>query len=295
MERAGTVGVVACPVCDSPDFIELYDLSRQTSCLNIPGKVVRCDCCKLRYKVPAGAIDFTAIYGSQYHAAMTQQSYLSGWYTPLHFNKIAKLLRKLVTTPGASLLDVGAAEGALVRAALEVGFDARGIELCREHVDAAKRAGIPVDYGDVTSLIGKGRFDVITLTDLVEHLERPVEVLSCLVRDLLKPGGILLVGTPNHNALVVKLAEFCHRLGWCGPVQEIFGSNHLCFFTVSDLLCVMQRSGIEPMLTRLRPYNPLRPGGPVSVISLFAISVLELIGWPLGMSFRLQCIGRKVV
>ena len=68
-------------------------------------------------------------------------------------------------------------------------------------------------------------FDVILFYHVIEHLENPQNELKILY-ELLKRGGILIVGTPNVSSLAAKIFQGNFRL---------FGPGHLCLFTPKNL------------------------------------------------------------
>lgn len=67
------------------------------------------------------------------------------------------------------------------------------------------------------------RFDVILMLNLIEHVDDPVAVLA-KVRGLLKPGGRVLVKTPNHDSLDARM--FRHH-SWGG----LHAPRHWVVFT----------------------------------------------------------------
>jgi 2-polyprenyl-3-methyl-5-hydroxy-6-metoxy-1,4-benzoquinol methylase len=109
--------------------------------------------------------------------------------------------------PGAkTLLDIGAAAGLLVKLARDQGLDATGVEPSRDLVAAARRLhGVDLVQGTVPheSLRGK-RFDIVFLADVIEHVPDPVALLRD-ARDLVAPGGVLLVVTPDVGSVARRL------------------------------------------------------------------------------------------
>jgi 2-polyprenyl-3-methyl-5-hydroxy-6-metoxy-1,4-benzoquinol methylase len=110
--------------------------------------------------------------------------------------------------PGARrLLDVGANFGYFVREASAAGLDARGLEPSaravswgREHLRAAIEVGSAYDARPDLA----GRFDVVTLFDVIEHLDDPGTAIErCL--SYLAPGGRLFITTPDTGSLVARL------------------------------------------------------------------------------------------
>jgi SAM-dependent methyltransferase len=103
------------------------------------------------------------------------------------------------------LLDVGCGHGFLVHEASAQGFDAFGIE---PSLDAATYArdvlGVDVRSTTLEALPPDEQFDVVVLTDVLEHIADPVEALRKCAR-LVAPGGVLCVGTPDPTAAIARL------------------------------------------------------------------------------------------
>ena len=132
---------------------------------------------------------------------------------------------------GGKLLDVGCGEGSFLRLAQSVGWDVIGLDPDPKAVTNAADQGLTVYEGGVEYFNGKTElFDVITLSNVIEHLHEPVKVLAACYT-LLKPGGELWLETPNIDS-------FGHlRFGknWRGletPRHLVLFSRHslrLCF------------------------------------------------------------------
>ncbi len=85
--------------------------------------------------------------------------------------------------PGRRLLDIGCGKGQFVGVAREVGWDAWGVEFDEGAVETARHAGSQtvfagsLDHPDLPAV-----FDVITLWDVIEHLQDPRGVLAQALR-----------------------------------------------------------------------------------------------------------------
>ena len=139
---------------------------------------------------------------------------------------------------GGRLLDVGANVGAFVKCA-SGRFDAIGIEpntgavdWAREHMHANVESGSIfdeiADYG--------GRFDAVTLFDVIEHVDEPTAALrQC--RRYLAPGGMLFITTPDIGSL-------CSRLlgrGW----YYIDFEQHVSLFSAANLTRLLLSEGFD--------------------------------------------------
>jgi 2-polyprenyl-6-hydroxyphenyl methylase/3-demethylubiquinone-9 3-methyltransferase len=100
------------------------------------------------------------------------------------------------------LLEVGTGAGLFLKAASRAGWDASGLELSGEGVTFAReRLGLDVRQERAEQMsFAPGTFDVAVMFDVIEHLFDPQAVLRA-TRAALKRGGVLIVSTPNFDAL----------------------------------------------------------------------------------------------
>lgn len=115
-------------------------------------------------------------------------------------------LRGLRLGPGARLLDVGCGAGALLEVARAAGLDAVGVDAAPDRAaEARARSGAVVHAGTLETLPAElGRFDVIRMNQLVEHVPSP-RALLLAARERLAPGGALYLATPNVDSLAHRV------------------------------------------------------------------------------------------
>lgn len=129
---------------------------------------------------------------------------------PLYLRTYAvrsQVIDKYKPQPG-SVLDVGCAAGFFLAVMKEKGWRTTGIEISKPMVDYAQNElSLPdMHRGDLLSVdLGDAPpFDVITLWDVIEHLEHPDEFLDRAV-ELLADDGILVLETQNVDSRFAKL------------------------------------------------------------------------------------------
>ena len=85
-------------------------------------------------------------------------------------------------------------------------------------------------------------FDVVISTEVIEHLENPRATLRNLFR-LLKPGGILILTTPNQNSLR-SLCALCVRGHFVAFLEGSYPA-HITALTITDLSRILLETGLE--------------------------------------------------
>jgi 2-polyprenyl-3-methyl-5-hydroxy-6-metoxy-1,4-benzoquinol methylase len=153
----------------------------------------------------------------------------------------AKLLAAVGT--GNRVLDVGCSSGYLARPLAERGNTIVGLELNPEAAREAEAFCERVLVGDVETMelpLEPGSFDVVLCGDVVEHLRDPVAALARL-RPLLKPGGRVVLSTPNIANWAIRLSLLGGR--WRYTDRGILDRSHTHLFTRSTLREALERAG----------------------------------------------------
>lgn len=171
-------------------------------------------------------------------------------------NKIAKLrnceianspLRNCeITNDAPEILDVGSGPGVFLDLVKRAGWEGMGIELNRRAAAASReRYGIEVREGTIESVeFPRASFDVVTLWDILEHVSDPRRMLE-RARELLKPGGLLAIETPNADALLDRVAILLARVGVPGPAATFYGLHHLTLWNPKNLRRLLENIGFR--------------------------------------------------
>ncbi|MEV5961606.1 class I SAM-dependent methyltransferase [Kribbella sp. NPDC051952] len=122
------------------------------------------------------------------------------------FREDVRRIRQYI--PSGRILEVGCGYGYFLQAALDAGYDAYGIDLSPAAVKwAAMRHPGRVFRGLLEEVpeIQDQQYDVIFGSHLIEHLTDPGDLLATASR-LLKPGGLMVLVTPNIKSLLSRVS-----------------------------------------------------------------------------------------
>jgi SAM-dependent methyltransferase len=194
------------------------------------------------------------IYPANYHAFNFSAEEFGLAYTArtwLERRRVLGCCRNLSET--ARILDVGCGDGFHVRLLRKFGrpgWQVEGVDADVRAVDAARASGLDIHLGDVHDVdLPPSSYDLILLIMTVEHLPDPLDALR-RIRELLRPGGRVLVITDNTATLDFKIFGGRHWGGYHFP-------RHWNLFDANSLRAVLERADleVEGVTTLLSPVN----------------------------------------
>jgi 2-polyprenyl-3-methyl-5-hydroxy-6-metoxy-1,4-benzoquinol methylase len=159
--------------------------------------------------------------------------------------------------PGGRVLDVGCSGGYLAERLVARGSTVTGIELDPDAAQHAREFCDRVLVGDVEELelpFEPASFETIICGDLIEHLRWPDRFLT-RVRPLLRPGGRLVLTTPNIANWTIRLQLLFGRFRYTD--RGILDRTHAHLFTRATLLECLEGSGYEVEETEFTTPLPL--------------------------------------
>ncbi|MBX9691140.1 MAG: class I SAM-dependent methyltransferase [Cyanobacteria bacterium] len=233
-----------CSICGSNQFTSLYQVQS--------GEITQCNECDIvtRSNLVAGD-ELLQFYNDWYvqhpffdslklEADTNIEPYLV-------YNRVLKKLEQRVEKQ--RLLDVGCSYGAFLDVARKYGWGVQGVEICETSADyAVGKRGIDVVRTTLEQAgFPDGYFSAVTLWDLIEHLENPLQTMR-EVNKILAPNGTAFICTPNHDSLINKIGNIMYKLSFHRfkkPLNILHPIQHNYYFSPATLSNLLSRAGFS--------------------------------------------------
>jgi len=296
--------LMTCGFCAAPNPLSIAFWASDWE-YGVPGRwaIARCDRCGMYFQSPPPAPDLIPSFYPPTYSAYAEDP-TTGWMFRMTYWLDARRIRRLIGRRGR-VLDVGCGNGAALAAMREHGdWEVHGVELDEVAAEKARRRGLTVITGDLTSsALPLGTFDLIRMGHVIEHVPNPLEMLRRSV-DLLRPGGVVYGETPNTHCWDFKL----FRQYW----GALHVPRHIAFFDEKNLRQALSRAGFTDILMKPRlrtvgwsagiqnwladkhaarvPASGRVSWYPLLIVCCLPLTVLQsLVAWPATVAFS----GRK--
>jgi len=227
----------AAPCATGTDFE--YDTCAETF------RFVACARCGHQYLDPRpAASELDVIYPPHYYSFVGTRNALVARLQRVWEGGKVRLYRQWIGDGPRRILDVGCGDGRFLTLLREFGhpewqlagleFDEAAIARCREKGFEAFAERVE-DFA--TRAAERGRYDGVVMLQLIEHVEDPA-FLAERVADLLRPGGVFIIETPNLGGLDYRL--FAGR--WWGHYHF---PRHWNLFSADTLTAMLEARGFE--------------------------------------------------
>ncbi len=195
---------------------------------------------------------------------------------------------------GPVAVDLGCGRGEWLEMVIGAGFAARGVDLDEGMLEGCRTRGLPADLGDAVGAL-KARaaesVSVISAFHLVEHIPFPAlqELVSEALR-VLKPGGLLILETPNAENLFVGSNGFYMDPTHERPIPHLLLSflTEFSGFERSKLLRLQEEARLHDPATSIDLITALGSSSPDYAIvaqKKAADSVMSLFDEPFAQTF----------
>jgi SAM-dependent methyltransferase len=161
-----------------------------------------------------------------------------------NFESILKWISRKVDFTGKVMLDIGSGSGKLVNYLRGKGLTIKGIEYSKPLFEKYLK---DKDYFfncsiDTFSETDKGPYDIVTLMDVLEHVEYPGKFIENISK-IQTAGGVLIIEIPLYRSLPSRLF---------GKHWHFFHKYHLSYFTKKRLSKLLSDNGYDLVQCKLR-------------------------------------------
>lgn len=166
--------------------------------------VIDCDACRFKHIVPIPTpAELDHVYGHDYYSTekpLYIQRHLEDreWLNLVYAERY-ELFERLLGDGTRTLLDVGSGPGMfLLHGVQRGGWSVRGLEPASQAAAHSRGLGLDVTQAflDERTAASLGRFDVVHMNEVLEHVPDPRGVLR-VIDTLLNPGGLVALMVPN--------------------------------------------------------------------------------------------------
>lgn len=224
----------SCPLCSSISLKKLFVKEA------IPYYL--CNACYFCFSKPSSNVNFQSdiegfegAYIEYFNSSSSDQanfSYLYNWilsWTSLHEKRI---------------LDVGCGSGKFIEYMERKGFDIVGLEPSKPLFEKYLRSKGNIYNSSLSNFseLGLQPFDVITLLDVLEHVEDPKQFIS-QIASIQNDGGYLVIEIPLYESFLSKIM---------GSKWHFFNKYHLSYFSKDRLVRLLAENGYQLVRSKFR-------------------------------------------
>lgn len=279
-----------CPLCGQDRLKHLYERQYQSR----TWRLARCLDCGLHFTDPQPTRDdINAFYAGDYHSELRADG-AAEKISGQKYERYTRMIRRFA--PSGRTLDVGCATGLFPHMLRNLGYEAEGLELNRESREfGSARYGLPIHGGTLEDIaaLNPARYDLITMTDVLEDTQHPPSSLQ-LVNRLLKKSAHAMITFPDILSVESRYYRLLSRLtgrDWVWRTCRI--PHHTWEFTKASAVECFEQAGFKVVAFRRSADLDRFRGG----LALLSLPVRPLALPPIAayigsqMEFLLQRVG----
>jgi 2-polyprenyl-3-methyl-5-hydroxy-6-metoxy-1,4-benzoquinol methylase len=154
-----------------------------------------------------------------------------------HRYEQARLRKLAALASGSEILDLGCSQY-MNPDLVQSGRTVTGLDMNQPKGDVRYDRFLVGDVFELGKLDDGRRYDTIVAGEFIEHVERPYDLLRTL-RECLKPGGRLLLSTPNPMSPPVLMFE------WALSHRRFYSEDHTYYFAPRWVERMLERTGFQ--------------------------------------------------
>ena len=265
--------VRACPICENVEAELLHTqkfVLPEGHPLSEGYDVVYCCECGFVYADTSVKQDEYDLFYAKYSKYEDKKTATGGDETPWdrkRFDETASFISSFLPDRKASILDIGCANGGLLKSFKELGFkNIFGVDLSPACVENVRRSGIAAQIGSLSNPLKFGLYDCILMSHVLEHVSNLKGVLSAIYLSI-------CTATDRHKTYVYIEVPNATRYNdyVFAPFQD-FNTEHINHFSQRCLENLMNLSGFTVIFKGEKEIVS-SPGMPYPAI--YSVSVIK--------------------
>jgi 2-polyprenyl-3-methyl-5-hydroxy-6-metoxy-1,4-benzoquinol methylase len=137
----------------------------------------------------------------------------------------------------ASILEIGCGEGIFLMELKKDNYITFGIEPSKSAAERAVISGLEVVQGYFPNdLSSERKYDLVILSHVLEHLEKPTEIIEA-IKNVLSPHGKVLLIQTNYEGIIPRLLQ----RRWYAWVYD----QHYWHFTPAGIINIAEKVGLK--------------------------------------------------
>jgi 2-polyprenyl-3-methyl-5-hydroxy-6-metoxy-1,4-benzoquinol methylase len=200
-----------CHICQSED--KLVEIAKIIE----PYRVLKCSHCSIEYISPIPTDDILTDYYSKYYLTRNIVDAKLD-FVSMHQTIADYLSSKCVHNEKTmKVLDYGFGEGHFLKFLSGGNYQVYGYDISQQNVqqltEYCQQSGCSIEiFSSIEKLIGSNhKYDLITLFQVIEHLNNPVTLVHQL-SELQNQKGLLYIECPNNDALYLRPKDLINKL-----------------------------------------------------------------------------------
>lgn len=160
---------------------------------------------------------------------------------------------------GSSIVDLGAGQGAFSSRLRNTGYEVTAVDKNLEDFKAEDVRFVALNFDDTVAVdnfrtTSRDSYDVAIGMEVIEHVENPWAYIRLLL-DLIKPGGVMLITTPNAESAYSRIEFMLSGTFYHFSPSDFHGSGHINPLTFHELELIARTFKVE--ILALSPICPM--------------------------------------
>ncbi len=209
--------------------------------------VIECKTCEFKHVIPIPTSEeLGKLYKEEFYSTKKPTYFKSteedlGWWE-MTYRNYYQMFEKYCQKGNRRLLEIGSGPGYFLKCGKELDWDVLGFEPSKQAFEYSQKFGVKVinKFFDEKNIKEYGKFNVIYMNTVIEHLPDPVSIIK-IAKNILKSKGIICIISPNdYNPLQNILRNnLGYKPWWVAPPQ------HINYFNFESIKKLLERLGFE--------------------------------------------------